>query len=180
MVVEARPIEGLDELRRSLQELPKILRNRVLRNALAAGARIVRDEAKRSAPLLQRATPYRKQGTMRDAIVVRTSRQARRRGDVGVFVNVKPAKRAQRGGKSRDDPFYWRWQEFGWTPASGPRKGLAGRRAAAQRRRARRSGQAPRIPGAKFLQRATAALPRALERFEAVLGPQIKRLNKKL
>lgn len=87
----------------------------MLRNALAAGARLVRDEAKRNAPVMSSAAqaPYRKPGTVKTAIKVRTSKLDRRAGNVGVFVNVKPAKAGQRGAKNPSDPFYWRWLEFG-------------------------------------------------------------------
>jgi HK97 gp10 family phage protein len=178
MVVEAR-IDGLDDLMRALQELPANLRRQGLRNALAAGARIVRDAARQVAPVLKSKARFRKAGTMRDAISVRTSKQARRSGNVGVFVNVKPAKRAQRGAKSAMDPFYWPWQEFGWTPARGPRRDAKARRLRRQLSKARRGGAgSPSIPGSKFLSRsAAAALPRALEKFQQTLGPQIERMN---
>lgn len=116
MAGETRQMAGLDDLKAKLSEIPKVLRRRLLRNWLAAGGRVVRDEAKRNAPVLaasSRTAPYRKPGTVRDAISVRTSKLSRRRGDVGVFVNVKPAKSGQRGAKSPNDPYYWRWLEFG-------------------------------------------------------------------
>jgi HK97 gp10 family phage protein len=119
-------IEGFEELARKLRELVPAMRKKVLRSALAAGARIVRDDAKRLAPVLGNAqdAPYRKPGTVRNAIRVRTSKVARKNGDVGVFVNVKPASGAKyskglkvkdslRGAKSRNDPYYWRFLEFG-------------------------------------------------------------------
>lgn len=133
-------IEGFKELSRKLKEIPVVLAKRVLRNALAAGARVVQKDAKRNAPVLSLAgavkAPYRKPGTVRDAIRVRTSKDARKSGDIGVFVNVLPAKGAkfkttttkfiglkiknrtqtrvsQRGARSPNDPFYWRFLEFG-------------------------------------------------------------------
>lgn len=112
----AEQITGLRDFQAKLREIPKTLRRRVLRNALAAGARIVRDEAKRRAPVLaseNRQTPYRAIGTVRRAISVRTSKADRREGNVGVFVNVRPAKAGTRGAKSPRDPFYWRFLEFG-------------------------------------------------------------------
>jgi hypothetical protein len=64
---------------------------------------------------------------------VRTSKADKKDGNVGVFVNVKPAKSGQRGAKSRDDPYYWRWLEFGRSarvgrPMRAPIKGVRGRR----------------------------------------------------
>ena len=135
-------IEGLDELKRKLAEVPKAMRKRVLRNALAAGAREVRDVAKRNAPVLTLGTslnaPYRKPGTVKQAIRVRTSKADRRAGDVGVFVNVRPAKSGQRGARNPNDPFYWRFLEFGTR----------------------------KMPARPFLQRATSALPKALTIFQ--------------
>lgn len=120
-------LQGVDELVKKLREIPLALRKRVLRNALAAGARLVRDEAKQQAPVLRLENslqaPYRKPGTVRDAVRIRTSKKDRRAGDVGVYVNVKPAKGAERGAKSRADPFYWRFLEFG-TKRMAPRKFL--------------------------------------------------------
>ena len=131
-------VQGLDELKRRFAEVPKAMRSRVLRNALASGARLVRDEAKRNAPVLSNTAkaPYRTPGTVRDAISVRTSKMDKRAGNVGVFVNVRPAKGAkfktkttkffglkiknrvqtrasERGAESPTDPYYWRWLEFG-------------------------------------------------------------------
>ena len=114
MVAEVK-IEGFDELAKKLRELVPAMRKRVIRNALSAGARLVRDDAKRNAPVLSASAkaPYRQPGTLKKAIRVRSSKQARRASDIGVFVNVKPAKSGLRGAKSNSDPFYWRFLEFG-------------------------------------------------------------------
>lgn len=120
-------IKGVDELKAALLALPNKLRRRALRNALALGARLIRDEARRLTPAITvpiyrgNGMIRRAPGTVRKAITVRTSKQARRRGDVGVFVNVRPAKGAYRGANKPFDPFYWRFLEFGWTTRSGKR-----------------------------------------------------------
>lgn len=111
-MVDNQELQGFDDLITKLKAIAPAMRKRVLRNALAAGGRIVRDEAKRLAPILQNPTPYRTRGLIRKSLAVRTSKIARRSGDVGVFVNVKPTKIA-RGAKSPRDPFYWRFLEFG-------------------------------------------------------------------
>ncbi len=145
-------VRGVPDFKAELAALVPKLRYRVLRNALAAGARIVRDEAKRRAPVLQPTlrAPYRQAGTVRRAISVRTSKLARRGGDVGVFVNVRPAPKGQRWRKSKTDPFYWRFLEFG-TAKMGARE---------------------------FLQPAAQRLTDALAKFSATVGPAIARLNK--
>ena len=154
MAGEVVRIEGLDELKRKLAEVPKAMRKRVLRNALAAGAREVRDVAKRNAPVLTLGTslkaPYRKPGTVKQAIRVRTSKADRRAGDVGVFVNVRPAKSGQRGAKNPNDPFYWRFLEFGTR----------------------------KMPAKPFLQRATSALPKALTIFQERIAKWLNETNR--
>jgi len=154
MAGEMVRIEGLDNLKRKLAEVPKAMRKRVLRNALAAGAREVRDVAKRNAPVMTLGTslsaPYRKPGTVKQAIRVRTSKADRRAGDVGVFVNVRPAKAGQRGAKNPNDPFYWRFLEFGTR----------------------------KMPARPFLQRATSALPKALAIFEARIAKWIQETDR--
>ena len=154
MAGEVVRIEGLDELKRKLAEIPRAMRKRVLRNALAAGAREVRDVAKRNAPVMTLGTslsaPYRKPGTVRQAIRVRTSKADRRAGDVGVFVNVKPAKAGQRGARSPNDPFYWRFLEFG----------------------TRKMAARP------FLQTAASVLPKALAIFEARIAKWINETDR--
>ena len=139
-MIEAK-VTGIPDLRAALAGIVPKLRVRALRNALAAGARVVQSSARAATPVISAsALPvrlgYRKPGTVRKAISVRTSKEARKAGNVGVFVNVKPAKGArfktttssvlglkvrtkrltrasQRGAKSPNDPFYWRWLEFG-------------------------------------------------------------------
>ena len=142
-------VKGIPDLRNALREIPKKLRKRALRNALAAGARVIRDDARRSVPVLQEFVPYRRIGTVRKAINVRSSKIARRSGDVGVFVNVRPAKVANRGGKSPVDPFYWRFLEFG----------------------------TKKMRAFPFLRPAADKLSQALEIFNKNIVPQIEKLN---
>jgi HK97 gp10 family phage protein len=151
MPVDAK-VHGLPDLRAALQGIAPKLRRRALRNALAAGARVVRDAARAQAPILntsERSAPYRKPGTVKGAITVRTSKQARKRGDVGVFVNVRPAKGPARGARSTRDPFYWRFLEFGTAKMS----------------------------ARPFLQPAGAKLAQALGVFLQKIGPAIAKLN---
>ena len=149
-------VHGIPDLKAALAGIVPKLRVRALRNALAAGARVVQREARaRVLPSLSAASVpvrkgYRKPGTVRKAISVRTSSIAKRKGDVGVFVNVRPAKRGQRGAKNPNDPFYWRWLEFG----------------------------AKHMPAREFLQAGGKRLGEALQVFKRTIGPQIAKLNK--
>jgi len=112
-------LHGVDELKRALEQVPDKLKRKGLLKGLRLAGNIVRDAARRDAPLLQEPTPYRKRGTVRKAIVVRTSKFARRAGDLGVFVGVRPLRGARTkklgaaGAKNPNDPFYWQFLEFG-------------------------------------------------------------------
>lgn len=179
-------LTGLAEVRQALLGLPAKLRRGALRAALQAGARVIRDEARRRAPVLKASTFYgasalkrnvRAVGTLKKAISVRTSKASTRRGDVGVFVNVRPLKNG--GVKNPKDPFYWRWLEFGWNPASGATggKGAKGKRT---RRLLAKRGAAKAKPGASFLRNAvTGKQGEAIRTIERTLGPAIQKLNTK-
>lgn len=169
-------VQGLPDLRAALLGIAPKLRKRALRNALAAGARAVRDAAQAATPVLSAPVRHRKPGTVRQAITVRTSKQARRAGDVGVFVNVRPAKGTAKGAKSERDPYYWRWLNFGWTPAS-TANGGPGKVGKAHRRKLNKAGGARAIAGRHFLEAGGRALAQALEIFKAKIGPQLQRLN---
>ena len=183
-------VRGLAELKAQLKALPAKLRVRAICTALAAGARIVRDTARSQAPVLRKPDPRRTAGTVRDAIVVRTSKRARAEGNVGVFVNVRPLTRGQvrafkaengkGGAKNPKDPFYWRWLEFGrqGRGASGPRQRQARNKAAGLRgvryRRALRA--VGPMPAYGFLQAGAKRLQDALRKIEQVLAPAVQRI----
>lgn len=173
-------VTGIADYRAALRAIPDKLRKRLLRNALAAGARVVRDTAKAGAPVLREPDKRRKPGTVRDAIRVRTSKAARRAGDVGVFVNVLPAKAGQRGAKSPNDPYYWRWLEFGRTGRAGQgarasAKGVRGLIRAVRARRALRA--VGPLPAYGFLQAGARKLTDALRVIEQMLGKGLQKLN---
>lgn len=198
MAVDGVHVRGLEELKARFREIPQQLRKRYLRNWLAAGARVVRDEARRRAPVLAKPSPYRKPGTVRDAISVRTSKVARRAGEVGVFVNVKPLGKAQirsfkaggggSGYKNPNDPYYWRWLEFGRAGRPGAeerqrvrrvKRTVAGKTVELVRgvrfRRALRAVGPMRAFG--FLRSGAARLPDALRMFEAAAARWIGKVN---
>lgn len=187
-------VRGYDEIRAQLKALPDKLRRRAIANALRKGGRVVRDYARARTPVLKVSTRsgasalrrgVRRVGTVRDAISVRTSKTAKRRGDVGVFVNVRPLTKAQRiGGKWRGkvdprDPFYWRWLEFGWNPASGRTGGRYGRQGKKYRRNLNELGVGKMKPGARFLSQAAGRLLAALPVIESALAPAVAKLNQR-
>jgi len=150
-------VGGMDDVVAALRSIPDKLRRRALRNALAAGGRVFRDEARRLTPALEKPEYMangmirRAPGTVRKAISVRTSKIARRRRDVGVFVNVRPAKGALRGANKPFDPFYWRFLEFG----------------------------TKKMPKAEMLTKAAKKAGDALARVERTLKPALDRLARR-
>lgn len=175
-------IRGTDEAVAELKALAGKLRVRALRNALAAGARVVQKEARSKTPVISAAhimvkKGWRTPGTVRRAISVRTSKLARRSGDVGVFVNVRPAKKEARGGKSPTDPFYWRFIEFG-TQAhrKGERSTYLSRGKKKSRVHRRDTGSTRAF---KFLQAGALKLPQALQVFTQKLRPAMAKLNQR-
>lgn len=112
-------LAGIDELKRAMADASKQIRTKAVRNALRKGARMIANEAKASAPVLVVPTPTRKVGTVKRAIAVRASKFARQAGNEGVFVGVRPLRGARQktlgraGAKNPNDPFYWRFLEFG-------------------------------------------------------------------
>ena len=174
-------VQGIPDLRAALKGIVPKLRVRALRNALAAGARVVQKAARAATPVLSASAPavlrgHRKPGTVRKAISVRTSKLARRKGDVGVFVNVRPAKKGARGAKNPNDPFYWRFIEFGTQAHRKGSKSSYTSRGKLITRRHRRGSSATKA--FRFLQTGAGKLPEALGVFLRTIGPQIAKLNK--
>lgn len=170
-------VQGLAELRRALLAYPKKIQKRALDKAMAAGARVVAAQARANAPV---AT-----GAVRKNIVAkRGQRKYQGSADSYFIVGVRHGKTntnpVGRGGRKRtvtaydkrgQDPFYWRFQELGYT-AVGSRPALSG---AKKRRRVRPTGRY--IPGKFFMTRAlTASSGAALEKIRAVLEQEIAKL----
>ena len=112
-------LEGVDELKRALADATKQIRTKAVRGALRKAGQVISKEAKQAAPVISAPTKTRKPGTVKKAIAVRNSKFARQAGDEGVFVGVRPLRGARQkklgkaGAKNPNDPFYWRFIEFG-------------------------------------------------------------------
>lgn len=103
-------IKGGADLDRLLQTLPVKLERNIMRAALAAGARVIRDEAKRLAPVGRPSNTNIKDyggypGALRDS--VRVSTGVTKAGEV--FAGVKAGGRTKKGA----DVFYAHIVEFG-------------------------------------------------------------------
>lgn len=169
-------VHGADEAARALRSVSdQLQRGRVLRNALAVGARLVRNASQAAAPVLAKATKRRTPGLLRKSIKVRTSKRDRADGNVGVFVNVKPAGRGRRGAASPLDPYYWQWVEFGRSAGQTKRR-VRTRKQLARRVRTVRVGP---MAAVGFLQAGARQLPAALQVITPAIARGVAKLNRR-
>lgn len=111
---------GVDALKRALAGAAEEIRTKAVRGALREAGKIIQVTARNLAPVLDVPTSRRKPGTVKKNILVRVSKFARQRGDVGVYINVRGirgktrvAKLGKAGASNPNDPYYWRFVEFG-------------------------------------------------------------------
>lgn len=166
-------VEGLQELSKALEALPKDLAEKALRQATAAGAAIVRDEAKARAP--------RDTGKLISAAFVSKDKQQTDELRAVYHVGIRSGKRFRaRGKKGADrDAFYWKFLEFGHFT----------RHASSQRRDSRLKRFAKRavakgvrfIAGRPFLRPALETKrAEVVERIKQVLAARIRRFTASL
>lgn len=100
---------GWRELEAKMKQLGPKITTRAVRYALVKGAQVVRDEAKKQAPM---AT-----GTLRKAIYVKKQNKEnpfKENVILGVRHGRKMWKKKKEGGFNKSkDAFYWKWHEFG-------------------------------------------------------------------
>lgn len=157
-------VDGIDDLKQILDEIPKQLRTKVLRSALRKAANVPLKAAKQVVPIMSSEqaakAPYRTPGLIKKRLMVRSSKESGKQGNVGVFINVKPLKSLavrgfkRLGGKSSQnpaDPFYWRFVNFG----------------------------TKKMPGRDFMSKAVDMLPEALEVFKREIAPVINWWNRR-
>lgn len=127
-MAETVQVEGLAQVLANMQRLRNgVGKQKAMRAPMAKAARVIRDEARRNAPV--------KTGFLRDQIVSMRSRKPQAYGanelySVGVkggarakYANTKRNRRLGRVGGEYERPvnaFYWRFQEFG-VPTKGIR-----------------------------------------------------------
>jgi HK97 gp10 family phage protein len=100
-VIEVK-VEGLDELRRALIQLPKEIQQKHLRASVSAGARVVQQKARELAP--------EDTGTLRRAIYRTRSREGSSSEQEMAIVGVRYGRKYRR---RKMDAWYWRFHEFG-------------------------------------------------------------------
>lgn len=150
-------LAGVSELKQALSEAATTIRTKAVRGALREAGKVIQAAARASAPVLKVPTVRRNAGTVKRNILVRASKFARQAGDEGVYINVRGirgkarVKKLGRGGaKNPNDPYYWRFLEFG----------------------TRKMAARPFLRPA-----ATSKGPEAIQKFMASVVPQIEKLN---
>ncbi len=175
-------VVGLKEVVDRMKDFPVKLQRRAARAAVLSAARVVAAQVRKDAPRLT--------GAIRKNVVAKSGRP-RNATQTRAIIGVRHGKVKTRGSTIRlkdggfrvgkltaydkrgQDPFYYRFQELGFT--------AVGRRKAANRaeRKARKAGAGRQIPGKKFL---TNALPKTASRALAVMrasfAKQIDRIAK--
>lgn len=114
-------VTGLKELGQALENLGRKTKNKLGAKAMRKGGAIIRDQARANAPMLKEKVPHRKRGTLKKNIVASTKPQ--KDGSVRTIIFVRSLKNSKvlefkgKTGKSGaynpNDPFYWRFVEFG-------------------------------------------------------------------
>ena len=110
-------IKGLTELKRAMQALPEKISRNVLRASVNAGARVVRDQARINAPVLNTAVPgHQPPGTLKRSIVTAFISEKSNAQQATYFVTVRQGKKYRGQGRHQNksqDAFYGAWVELG-------------------------------------------------------------------
>lgn len=109
-------VKGLSDLNKFLQELPAKVEANVLRGALYAGAKVVRDEAKRLAPVAPPTAKNRRlyggrAGALRDSIRA-GAMVDKRAGKVMAYIRAGSHGKGRKA-KGLTDAYYATWVEYG-------------------------------------------------------------------
>ncbi|MCI7353060.1 MAG: HK97-gp10 family putative phage morphogenesis protein [[Actinobacillus] rossii] len=114
-------ITGLKELGQAMNSLERKVKNRIAVKAMRKGGAIIREQARASVPTLKHQVPHRKRGTLRKAIS--SSTKMDKSGTVRTTIFVRQLKTSKviefkgtngkSGAYNPNDPFYWRFVEFG-------------------------------------------------------------------
>lgn len=178
-MANAIPVQGLAEMRKALLDFPKKLQRRPLDKAMSAGARVIVAAAKQLAPV--------RTGALRRNILAKRGQKRYAPGAesywiIGVRHGKTNTSTRTASGRARrvsaydrkgDDPYYWRFQNLGYT-AVGRRPAVSG---AKKRRGVRAVGRW--IPPKRFMERGFAAgVPRALDKFRETMTAEIARVTK--
>ena len=110
-------VHGLKELSDAMQKLPEAIAKNVLRGSVNAAAAVIRDEAKRLAPVMAEAMPsHQPPGTLKRSLIVKQIPEKSSITQQTFYVTVRQGKKYQGQGKKGNksqDAYYAKWVEFG-------------------------------------------------------------------
>lgn len=156
-------VKGLKELNRELEQLPVKLKKTAVRRAVAAGAKVILQKAKATAP--------RRTGTVRRAIARRSRNNRSQPTLTRQSIYVRTGRNRTKGQiKKGDNAYYWIFQEFGYRAIGRKKKNYKGRKG---REKYRSSGR--KIQGRKFMQKSfDTSSGRALVMFRKTLNKELE------
>lgn len=99
-------VEGLDTLKKKLEDLPKRIENRVIRKTLRTGANFFRRKIRANVKALRLSPTARR--TLSRNVLVRVDRTRS-----GNFIARVLIKKPNRRTNVKEDAFFWRWIEYG-------------------------------------------------------------------
>jgi HK97 gp10 family phage protein len=103
-------VEGLKELSDALRQLPNRVGANVLRGAVYAGAKIIREEIIQRAPVYQGKDPRVQAGVLKNSVYMKQIPELASEIQQVFFISVRRGKSQQAKGR---DAYYWTWVEFG-------------------------------------------------------------------
>lgn len=110
-------VEGLEAVASQLGAFDAKTARNILRRSTAAGARIIRDKIKETAPVA--ASPHKRAwgiippGTIKRSPVAVWARELSEQTDQVYIVTLRRGKKHQRASKANKDAYYWPWVEYG-------------------------------------------------------------------
>jgi len=156
-MAEIMSVEGLADVRARLESLPVHLRKKVMYSVLRKAAAPMIKAAKANAPVAKKATRRVIPGLIKNTIRSAISKYRKpASGEFGIYIKplvpgkIKSLKRKAGNAVYFGDPFYYKFQEFGFHAIG--RKRIAGGRTRRADTLAR--GGYTKVPGKAFLGRA--------------------------
>lgn len=108
-------VKGLKELNEALRQLPERVARNTLRGATAAGAAVIRKEARLRAPIYtgDLSDKHPPAGTLRKSVYQKQIRELSSLVKQTFYVGVRTGKRLKDKTGRTLDAYYWRFVEFG-------------------------------------------------------------------
>lgn len=123
MVSVQMRVDGLKELSDALKQLPQNISKNVLRGAVYAGAKVIKDAVYNNAPVYSGTDPRVQAGVLKDAVYMKHVQELSVENQQVFFVSLRRGRKER--AKNRD-AYYWTWVEFGHhivprAPKGGPK-----------------------------------------------------------